>query len=252
MKMFQRTTASNNLCRRRRRDCAARRRAAHRHRIPAVLSERASRAAHGRPRPDHLGADARQARRAPAQRQGRGVPAPSYGDSGRRRATTPTRDILTYAIYKEVEAGRGSPHGGVYLSFQHIPATRMLKRARPRDRTFSSATTSTSPSSRSRCSRSRIIRWAASRWTSTWRSCVPGLYAAGEIVGGANGANRLSGNALPEALVFGAARRRGRRQVCGEEAVAALGRPHWPQRCARRHPAASRHAARRRVARQAT
>jgi succinate dehydrogenase/fumarate reductase flavoprotein subunit len=32
---------------------------------------------------------------------------------------------------------------------------------------------------------------------------VPGLYAAGEVVGGANGANRLSGNALPEALVFG-------------------------------------------------
>jgi succinate dehydrogenase/fumarate reductase flavoprotein subunit len=32
---------------------------------------------------------------------------------------------------------------------------------------------------------------------------VPGLYAAGEIAGGANGANRLSGNALPEALVFG-------------------------------------------------
>jgi succinate dehydrogenase/fumarate reductase flavoprotein subunit len=34
-------------------------------------------------------------------------------------------------------------------------------------------------------------------------SCVPGLYAAGELAGGANGANRLSGNALPEALVFG-------------------------------------------------
>jgi succinate dehydrogenase/fumarate reductase flavoprotein subunit len=32
---------------------------------------------------------------------------------------------------------------------------------------------------------------------------VPGLYAAGEVTGGANGANRLSGNALPEALVFG-------------------------------------------------
>jgi succinate dehydrogenase/fumarate reductase flavoprotein subunit len=32
---------------------------------------------------------------------------------------------------------------------------------------------------------------------------VPGLYAAGEITGGANGANRLSGNALPEAMVFG-------------------------------------------------
>ena len=32
---------------------------------------------------------------------------------------------------------------------------------------------------------------------------VPGLYAAGEAVGGANGANRLSGNAITEALVFG-------------------------------------------------
>ncbi len=30
------------------------------------------------------------------------------------------RDILTYAIYKEVQAGRGTPHGGVYLSFQHV------------------------------------------------------------------------------------------------------------------------------------
>jgi succinate dehydrogenase/fumarate reductase flavoprotein subunit len=34
-------------------------------------------------------------------------------------------------------------------------------------------------------------------------SRVPGLYAAGEAAGGANGANRLSGNAIPEALVFG-------------------------------------------------
>src|SRR4029077_5178571 len=37
---------------------------------------------------------------------------------------------------------------------------------------------------------------------------VPGLFAAGEAVGGANGANRLSGNAITEALVFG--RRAGR------------------------------------------
>jgi succinate dehydrogenase/fumarate reductase flavoprotein subunit len=37
---------------------------------------------------------------------------------------------------------------------------------------------------------------------------VPGLYVAGEVVGGANGANRLSGNAITEALVFG--RRAGR------------------------------------------
>src|SRR5690606_38915270 len=35
------------------------------------------------------------------------------------------------------------------------------------------------------------------------RTGVPGLFAAGEAAGGANGANRLSGNAIPEAFVFG-------------------------------------------------
>ncbi|MBT5312342.1 MAG: FAD-binding protein [Verrucomicrobia bacterium] len=34
-------------------------------------------------------------------------------------------------------------------------------------------------------------------------SNIPGLLAAGEAVGGAGGANRLSGNAITEALVFG-------------------------------------------------
>ena len=52
------------------------------------------------------------------ERQRRGIPAPLR--RGRRRSYDTARDILTYAIYKEVEAGRGSPHGGVYLSFQHI------------------------------------------------------------------------------------------------------------------------------------
>ncbi|MFX5718353.1 hypothetical protein ABTE23_20225, partial [Acinetobacter baumannii] len=32
-----------------------------------------------------------------------------------------TRDLATYAITKEVEAGRGSPAGGAYLSFEHVP-----------------------------------------------------------------------------------------------------------------------------------
>jgi succinate dehydrogenase/fumarate reductase flavoprotein subunit len=36
-----------------------------------------------------------------------------------------TRDIATHAIIKEVEAGRGSPHGGAYLSFQHVPAEKL-------------------------------------------------------------------------------------------------------------------------------
>jgi succinate dehydrogenase/fumarate reductase flavoprotein subunit len=49
------------------------------------------------------------------------------------------------------------------------------------------------------------------RVDATMATRVPGLYAAGEAVGGANGANRLSGNAITEALVFG--------RVAGESAA---------------------------------
>ena len=51
---------------------------------------------------------------------------------------------------------------------------------------------------------------------------VPGLLAAGEAVGGANGANRLSGNAVTEALVFGSARRQKRRRARRADAGAAV------------------------------
>lgn len=53
------------------------------------------------------------------------------------------------------------------------------------------------------------------------RTGVPGLLAAGEAVGGANGANRLSGNAITEALAFG--------RIAGAEAArqAAAGAPRF-------------------------
>src|SRR5438067_2198159 len=44
-----------------------------------------------------------------------------YGSDETGGYTTP-RDLATYAITKEVAAGRGSPHGGVYLSFTHLSA----------------------------------------------------------------------------------------------------------------------------------
>ena len=45
-----------------------------------------------------------------------------------------TRDLATYAITKEVEAGRGSPHGGAYLSFEHCSAAGAARSVRPGDR----------------------------------------------------------------------------------------------------------------------
>ena len=45
-----------------------------------------------------------------------------------------TRDLATYAIIKEVEAGRGSPHGGAYLSFRALLRGGAARGVRPGDR----------------------------------------------------------------------------------------------------------------------
>ena len=62
------------------------------------------------------------------------------------------------------------------------------------------------------------------------RTDLPGLFAAGEAVGGANGANRLSGNAVTEALVFG--RRAGQRAASWAKrtAMPAVGPKRRPAR----------------------
>jgi succinate dehydrogenase/fumarate reductase flavoprotein subunit len=117
-------------------------------------------------------------------------------------AYSTTRDTLTYAIYKEVELGRGSPHGGVYLSFQHIGETALKAALGPAIEIFKRNNID--------LTRQPVEVFPIAHYQmggvevdAQMQSCVKGLYAAGELAGGANGANRLSGNALPEALVFG-------------------------------------------------
>jgi succinate dehydrogenase/fumarate reductase flavoprotein subunit len=118
-----------------------------------------------------------------------------------------TRDLATYAIIKEVEAGRGSPHGGAYLSFEHCTAAALRAAFGPViDRLAENHIDLT----RMAVEVAPIAHYhmGGVKTDATMATDVPGLYAAGEVVGGANGANRLSGNAITEALVFG--RRAGR------------------------------------------
>lgn len=112
------------------------------------------------------------------------------------------RDILTYAIYKEVQAGRGTPHGGVYLSFQHVDEQKLKDALGPVTEIFARNNID--------LTRQPVEIFPIAHYQmggvevdTDMASSVPGLYAAGELAGGANGANRLSGNALPEAVVFG-------------------------------------------------
>jgi succinate dehydrogenase/fumarate reductase flavoprotein subunit len=114
-----------------------------------------------------------------------------------------TRDLATYAIAKEVEAGRGSPHGGAYLSFQHCSEAELRAAFGPViDRLARNSIDLT----RMPVEVAPIAHYHMGGVVADERMAteLPGLFVAGEAVGGANGANRLSGNAITEALVFGA------------------------------------------------
>jgi len=118
------------------------------------------------------------------------------------------RDVATYAILQEVEAGRGSPHGGAWLSFQHCsePELRaafgpVIERLAENGIDLTRQPIEVAPIAH--------YHMGGIRVDTDMRTGVPHLFAAGEAVGGANGANRLSGNAITEAVTFG--RRAGER-----------------------------------------
>jgi succinate dehydrogenase / fumarate reductase flavoprotein subunit len=143
-----------------------------------------------------------------------------------------TRDLATYAITKEVEAGRGSPHGGAYLSFEHCSEAALraafgpvIDRLAENQIDLTKMPVEVAPIAH--------YHMGGVQADANMATELPGLYAAGEVVGGANGANRLSGNAISEAVVFGrragnsAALRAGQRAGFGqslrmEDARAAL------------------------------
>lgn len=121
-----------------------------------------------------------------------------------------TRDAATYAITKEVAAGRGTPHGGAYLSFMHLEAAELeaafgpvIRKLAENGIDLTKTPVEVAPIAH--------YHMGGISVNDRMETGVPGLLAAGEAVGGANGANRLSGNAITEALVFG--RRAGRTAV---------------------------------------
>ncbi|MGC1442233.1 MAG: FAD-dependent oxidoreductase [Burkholderiaceae bacterium] len=123
---------------------------------------------------------------------------------------TATRDLATYAIHKEVQAGRGSPHGGAFLSFRHLDPAALrtafgpiIDRLANNGIDLANQDIEVSPIAH--------YHMGGLKVDPKMKTTVPGLFAAGEAVGGASGANRLSGNAISEALVFG--------DIAGEQAA---------------------------------
>ncbi len=121
-----------------------------------------------------------------------------------------TRDHVARCINREVKAGRGSPHGGVYLDIAWIKeklpnAAEHIKKKLPsmyhQFMQLANLDITTTPMEVGPTT--HYIMGGIRVDANTQASTVPGLFAAGECAAGINGANRLGGNSLSDLIVFG-------------------------------------------------
>jgi succinate dehydrogenase / fumarate reductase, flavoprotein subunit len=140
----------------------------------------------------------------------------TQGDrNARRPPELLTRDHVARCINREVKAGRGTPHGGVFLDIawirKHLPKSEEhIKRKLPSmyhqfkqlaDLDITKEPMEVGPTTHYMMGGVRVDG-------DSQMSSVPGLFAAGEVAAGLHGANRLGGNSLSDLVVFG--RRAGR------------------------------------------
>jgi succinate dehydrogenase flavoprotein subunit len=120
------------------------------------------------------------------------------------------RDEVARAINSEVKAGRGSPHGGVFLDIaSRRPAEYVRKRLPSMYHQFKElADVDITAEPMEVGPTCHYVMGGVEVDPDTAEARVPGLFAAGEVAGGMHGSNRLGGNSLSDLLVFG--RRAGR------------------------------------------
>ncbi|MEO6196513.1 MAG: fumarate reductase/succinate dehydrogenase flavoprotein subunit [Dehalococcoidia bacterium] len=130
-----------------------------------------------------------------------------FGDKTNNRRTPDLlpRDEVARAINSEVKAGRGSPHGGVFLDIASRRSAADIRRLLPSmyhqfmklaDVDITAGAMEVGPTCHYAMGGVRVD-------ADTAASTVPGLFAAGEVAGGMHGANRLGGNSLSDLVVFG-------------------------------------------------
>ena len=115
-----------------------------------------------------------------------------------------TRDLATYAITREVEAGRGSPAGGAYLSFQHVPRGRDPQRLRPGGGPARRQWHRSDANAPSRSRRSRITTWAACGSTTRCERRSPGFTPAARRSAAPTAPIAFRATRSPRRFVFGA------------------------------------------------
>ncbi|MGH7639555.1 MAG: succinate dehydrogenase/fumarate reductase iron-sulfur subunit [Candidatus Dormibacteria bacterium] len=115
-----------------------------------------------------------------------------------------SRDIVARSIFKEVQAGRGSPHGGAFLDVTHLGQDTIRRRLPSMLEQFHSlAGVDITRESMEVAPTIHYTMGGVNVEAETAATRVPGLFAAGEVAAGLHGANRLGGNSLGDILVFG-------------------------------------------------
>jgi succinate dehydrogenase / fumarate reductase flavoprotein subunit len=135
----------------------------------------------------------------------------TQGDKhARRPPELLTRDHVARCIMREVKAGRGSPHGGVFLDIswikEKIPnAAEHIRKKLPsmyhQFKELAGLDITTDPMEVGPTT--HYVMGGVRVDSDSQMSTLPGLFAAGECAAGINGANRLGGNSLSDLLVFG-------------------------------------------------
>ena len=147
-----------------------------------------------------------------------------YEDKTNNRRTPDLlpRDEVARAINSEVKAGRGSPHGGVFLDIASRRSADYIRQRLPSmyhqfkelaDVDITATAMEVGPTL-------HYIMGGVRVEPDTAQTTVPGLFAAGEVAAGMHGANRLGGNSLSDLLVFG--------RRAGIGAAAYAGQRHAP------------------------
>ncbi|MBX4196805.1 FAD-binding protein [Candidatus Pacearchaeota archaeon] len=122
----------------------------------------------------------------------------------KERMELSARDIVARAIYNEVQEGRGTNHGGVWLDISHKPKSYILKRLPKMYKQFKEYVGI--DISKEKMEVAPTAHYSMGGIYSdqrTGKTSIPNLFAIGEVTSGVHGANRLGGNSLAEIVVFG-------------------------------------------------
>ena len=126
-------------------------------------------------------------------------------NAGRRPPELLPRDEVARAINTEVKAGRGGPHGGVFLDIGSRRSAEFIRRRLPSmyHQFMELAGVDITREAMEIGPTCHYIMGGVQVDADTAATAAPGLFAAGEVAGGMHGANRLGGNSLSDLIVFG-------------------------------------------------